>query len=509
MKRIAGWLGIIGVSLALNAPAHSARLPSLGEAQVWSMSQEQRLGTSIKSSLYASDRVWSDPVLEDYVRRVWHTLFTSARAQGLLSDDLVEGLPWVQLVIKDASMNAFAMPGGVVGVHLGLLASGAEVDTLAAVLAHEMSHVSQRHIPRLLEAQSKLAPLAMGALLVAILVAGQSDNADAAQATIAGSQAVMAQAGINFTRGMEQEADRMGWQIYTGAGFSPDGFAALFEQLAQASRLNDDGSNAYLRTHPLSRERIAEVMARQTFQTSSPQLGHPHLSALAPWMQARAKVAATTRADDWRAWMSQAGEWKPSMTADEQIKLYLALNSAVRLGDMDWAWRAIQHLVQLPHKDAAVDALLNGDWLSIARRLSPPSVDVPAAQARVERGLKSEWRGEWLAAVQWRIDRGQAEQVVGALQSKVVTDPLDAEVWAMLALAREAQGQTLRMLRAQAEAQWARGNASGAVDRMVAAREWSAAHPAVDPIEAQVVLTRERDMRRFLAEQAAAEAAGQ
>ena len=79
----------------------------------------------------------------------------------------------------------------------------------------------------------------------------------------------------------------------------------------------------------------------------------------------------------------------------------------------------------------------------------------------------------------------------------------------MLALAREAQGQTLRMLRAQAEAQWARGNASGAVDRMVAAREWSAAHPAVDPIEAQVVLTRERDMRRFLAEQAAAEASGQ
>ena len=507
MNSIARWVGIIGVSLALNAPAQGERLPSLGEAQVWSTSQEQRLGASIKASLYASDRVWTDPVLEDYVRRVWGVLFESARTQGLLPDDLAESLPWVQLVIRDASLNAFAMPGGVVGVHLGLLASGREVDTLAAVLAHEMSHVSQRHIPRLLEAQNQVTPLAMGALLVAILIAGQNDNADAAQAAIAGSQAVVAQAGINFTRGMEQEADRVGWQIYTGAGFSSQGYAALFEKLEQASRLNDDGSHAYLRTHPLSRERIAEVMARQTFQSVSSPAGHPDLIALAPWVQMRAKVAATTRADDWRAWVSQAGPLKRSMSADEQRMLYLAMHSAIRLGDFEWAWKAIQHLVQLPQESAAVEALLSADWLSIARQLPQPSVREHEAQARIQRGLKSGWRGEWLAAVRWSIERGQADQVVGALQSKVVTDPLDYEMWTMLALAREAQGETLRMLRAQAEAQWARGNASGAVDRIVAARVWSVAHPAIDPIEAQVVLTRERDMRRFMAAQAAAEAA--
>jgi predicted Zn-dependent protease len=195
------------------------------------------------------------------------------------------------------------------------------------------------------------------------------------------------------------------------------------------------------------------------------------------------------------------------MSADEQWMLYLAMHSAIRLGDFEWAWKAIQHLVQLPQESAAVEALLSADWLSIARQLPQPSVREHEAQARIQRGLKSGWRGEWLAAVRWSIERGQADQVVGALQSKVVTDPLDYEMWTMLALAREAQGETLRMLRAQAEAQWARGNASGAVDRIVAARVWSVAHPAIDPIEAQVVLTRERDMRRFMAAQAAAEAA--
>lgn len=506
MKSMAGWVGILGVSLALNAPAQAPRLPSLGESQVWSQGQEQRLGESIKASLYASDRVWHDPVLEDYVHRVWSTLFEAARAQGLVPVDLAEGLPWVQLVIRDPSLNAFAMPGGVVGVHLGLLASSGDLNALAAVLAHEMSHVSQRHIPRLLEAQSRLAPLAMGAMLVAILVASRSDNADAAQATIAGSQAVMAQAGINFTRGMEQEADRMGWQIYTAAGFSPQGFTAVFEQLAKSANLNDDGSLAYLRTHPLSRERIAEIMARQSLQTGSTPVRHPHLNALAPWMQVRAKVAATTRADDWRAWRTQAVELSQALSPNEQLKLYLAVQSAIRLGEWDWAWRGIQHLAQ-QNTDAAISAMLNADWLAVALRLPADVVDAAAAQARVERGLKSGWRGEWLAAVRWSIERGQASQVVGALQAKVVIDPQDATSWTLLAQAREAQGQTLRMLRAQAEAQWARGNVEGALDRIVAARKWSASHPAVDPIEAQVVLTRERDMRRWVAEQAAAEAA--
>jgi len=506
-KTVTHWLMASILAWSTLTPAWAERLPALGESPVWSDEQEQLIGQRARASLYANQRVSADPFIADYVNKVWLTLHEIAQISGALPADLAADLLAPPLVIKDRSINAFAMPGGLVGVHLGLLASSDSADALAAVLAHEMSHITQRHIHRLVESQSRLAPIAMAVLLASVVIAADtkaSDNrSQVAQAAAMGTQAAMVQGGINFTRGMEQEADRVGWQIYVNAGYSPAGFTAMFKQLEQSARLNDDGSSAYLRTHPLSRERVAEAMARQAMQPQTPTSRHPALSALAPWVQMRAQVVASQRSEEWLQWRDAARGHESMASPTSALVNYRAVVSAMRLGERSWAWQQLQALANRADLAPAVMALLNTDWLELSLHSDVPKPDAAELQRRIEQGLRSDWLGEWMAAARWKIAQGQTSSVVGTLQSKLVNHPMDPELWALLAQAREAQGQTLRAMRARAEVQFAQGNVAGALDHILAAKAWSAAHPQVDPIEAQVVLTRERIFRQTLARCAA------
>src|SRR5690606_7669256 len=235
-------------------------LPSLGDGEGLTVSAERRLGDRIARSIYRDPDYLDDPVLVDYLQQLWLPLLAAAKQRGEVPQELAERMAWELMISRDRRVNAFALPGGYLGVNLGLLAATERPEELASVLAHELSHVSQRHIASLMSNEQRMAPWMIAAMVLGALAAGS--NPQAAGAAIAGGTAVAAQQSLNFSRDMEREADRIGFGVLTGAGFDGQGFVSMFDKLQQASRLNDDGSFPYLRSHPLTGERIADMQGR-------------------------------------------------------------------------------------------------------------------------------------------------------------------------------------------------------------------------------------------------------
>ena len=177
-------------------------LPSLGDSSDLSAAAERRIGERIAASIYRDPDYIDDPVLTDYLQGIWQPLMAAARARGELPAELDDRFAWQLFLIRERSINAFALPGGYFGVHLGLVSTVTSADELAAVLAHEMSHVTQRHISRLMTQQSKQAPWMIAAMVLGALAA--SRHPDAGSAAIVGGQALAAQGQLNFSRDMER-----------------------------------------------------------------------------------------------------------------------------------------------------------------------------------------------------------------------------------------------------------------------------------------------------------------
>jgi predicted Zn-dependent protease len=177
--------------------ANSTLLPTLGDGGEMSSSAERRLGDRIAREIYRDPDYLDDPVLVDYVQGIWQPLLAAARARGDLSPELRDRFAWEIMLGRDRTVNAFALPGGYFGVHLGLLAVVGSADELASVLGHELSHVTQRHISRLIARQGQQAPWLVGALILGALAASKST--DAANALVVGGQAASAQGQLNFS----------------------------------------------------------------------------------------------------------------------------------------------------------------------------------------------------------------------------------------------------------------------------------------------------------------------
>jgi len=233
--------------------AHAAGLPDLGDSSRVSLSevQEDQIGREIMRQVRGDADYLDDPVLEDYL--------------AILGDKLASASPepgrhYEFFPVRDSSINAFALPGGFIGVHTGLISATRNESELAGVLSHELAHVTQHHIARMVGAQKISGIATLAALAVAILAA--RSNSQASEAAIATAQAMNIQSQLDFTREHEREADRTGLQILNDAGFDPQGMATFFERLQAQGRLYENNAPAYLRTHPLTYQRIADMQNR-------------------------------------------------------------------------------------------------------------------------------------------------------------------------------------------------------------------------------------------------------
>jgi predicted Zn-dependent protease len=286
-------------TLCAGLPAQTAlgqvRLPALGEAagEEFSVGSERTLGLQIMREIRRDPDYLDDPALLDYVQRIWRPLVEAARQRGEITPETAQQLAWEVFLVRDRSVNAFALPGGYVGVHLGLIAITASGDELAAVLAHEMSHVTQRHIARSIVNTQRTTLVSLAGLILGVLAASRAGSSDGVQAAVVGSQAAAAQNQLNYSRDMEREADRVGFGVLTEAGYAPSGMAAMFEKLEHANRLNDNGAYPYLRSHPLTVERISEARGRMAIAGAAP----PVEALEHALMAARSRVLMDPRAD--------------------------------------------------------------------------------------------------------------------------------------------------------------------------------------------------------------------
>jgi len=228
-------------------------LPELGDVSRTTITapQERQLGEDIMRQIRASPQYLDDPEVVDYINGLGYRLVANA-------PNIEQQFEF--FVLNDKTVNAFALPGGFVCVYTGLIVTTQSESELAAVMAHEIGHVSQRHIARLFTQQKQAGIASMAALALAILAARSSP--DLAQAAVAGAQYATYQTAVNFTRDNEREADRVGIQILEKSGFDPRAMPAFLEKLQRAYRLYETNAPSYSRTHPLTYERIADAEAR-------------------------------------------------------------------------------------------------------------------------------------------------------------------------------------------------------------------------------------------------------
>jgi predicted Zn-dependent protease len=230
-------------------------LPDIGNPAdaVLSMGDEYRIGLMIVRGLRDQGRLVEDPEINEYVQSV------GARLAAQTQDG---GHRFQFFVVRDPQINAFALPGGFIGINHGLVLATANESELASVLAHEIAHVTQRHIARSVRAQSRQSLASAAAILAGILIGATTGTADAAQAAIAIAQGTAAQQKINFTRANEYEADRVGIGFLAAAGFDPAGMPSFFETMGRRAGLAGQQVPEFFRTHPVTANRIAESRSR-------------------------------------------------------------------------------------------------------------------------------------------------------------------------------------------------------------------------------------------------------
>jgi beta-barrel assembly-enhancing protease len=487
--------GFLATTLVNGACAATTRLPALGDAisEGFDVGTERRLGEHIMHEIWRDPDYLDDPILVDYVQSIWQPLLNAAKQRGDIGTEIEGRFAWHPFLVRERSVNAFALPGGYMGVHLGLLAMTGSRDELASVLGHELTHITQRHIGRSIANAKKQSLLSVAAMVVGVLAASRSPRSDGPSAVIAGGQALAAQGQLNFSRDMEREADRLGFSLMVDAGFAPQGMAAMFEKLERSARLNDSGGFAYLRSHPLNSERIGEARLRAGPQSTPKEIP----ASGVPWhtlARARARVLMDTRAVALRRWQNTSTIQNASL--DEQVSVsYSSALASTLLRDWVAAQASFQRLQSLASRGSSNDPKIKigidmlGAQLALAQGNGPHALAIlaPYRQELISRSVLL------LTAQAALLAPLEQQKSAQELQTWLSEQPLDAPAWLLLSQLWHALGHPLRTLRAEAESKAAVGDFLGALDRLREGQRIATAQGTqADQVEAAVIASRLR-----------------
>jgi predicted Zn-dependent protease len=341
--RVVPRLAAVFLAMAMiGMPSRADDLPELGDvaSSELPLSAEKKIGQQIMNQIrWREPSYLDDSDIEGYLNQL------GGRLAAFSTDP---GLGYQFFAIDDPSINAFAMPGGYIGVHTGLILAAQSEAELAGVLAHEIAHVTQRHIARQVFQSKRLSMASMVAMGLAILAARSSPQA--ASAAIAGTQAGAISAQLAFSRDFERESDRLGFETLRNAGFDVHGMSAFFERLQQSSRLYENNATAYLRTHPLSGERLSDMQNREQ------GTAYRQVADSVDFVLVRARTGALQGrpAEAVRSFERLLREGKYASEAGVRYGLAVAL---VRAGDWVAADRELQEVRRLNVSSAMLDRL--------------------------------------------------------------------------------------------------------------------------------------------------------
>ncbi len=340
------------------AQSTGSDLPDIGSAanSTMTLNDEYQLGLMVVRGLRDQGLILDDPEVTDYVQSL------GSRIVAQIPDSEQR---FTFFVVRESSINAFALPGGFIGVNYGLITATANESQLASVLAHEIAHVTQRHIARSIQAQGRSAMASAAAMLAAILIGVTTGTPDAMQAGIAIAQGTAAQQQINFTRANEYEADRIGIGFLAAAGFDPNAMPDFFETLGRRSGLSGIGIPEFLRTHPVTGNRIAESRDRASLLKPSVL---PEAAAYT-FVRERVRVLGAPSGSDLRPYYAALADRSPLNAAQRYGEALARLGA----GDRERAASALVELTasqpQSPMLQAALgQALFAAGQPALARQ---------------------------------------------------------------------------------------------------------------------------------------------
>ena len=484
---------LVAVAALAAGAAHAAegeyQLPDIGSsaATVLSPAEEREYGGMLLRELRRAGMVLDDPLLDGYLQGLGYRLVAT-------SERPTQGFTF--FLLDEREINAFATLGGYVGVNAGLFLHAESEDEVAAVLAHEVAHVTQRHVLRAVErAQRDALPTALAMLGAMLAARSAGGDGDATQAILAAGMGLSQQRQINYTRSNEQEADRVGIASLSRAGYAPQAMATFFERMQRASRTAGSGASQfpdYLRTHPVTTTRISEARDRARGLVAAAPLGgtvasqplNPLLPANfgAPAEAAAAPVGEPAAEGPMLfAWARERlrvlSAASPAMALSEyrhledelsdDALLYGRALAETRAGQPE---RALQRLERLAERQAAGAA--TALWVQLATAEAEQRAERMAlAEARYERLLRSHPRHPAVAlsyagALAERgtpADGRRAQEVLRPLLDQDGGDPAFQRSYARAA---ELAGDLVRAGEAHAEAAWLGGRAEDALNQL-------------------------------------------
>jgi len=464
---------------AISGTAVAQSLPDLGDVSQTGFSpiQERKLGETIIRQLRANGAYINDPEVNDYLNELGHRLVAASR--DVKQDFEFFGVP-------DPQVNAFALPGGYIGVHTGLILLTQSESELAGVLAHEISHVTQHHMARALSAQKDSMLMSLAGLALAVLAARGSgaSSGEAASAAIAATQALTIQNQLNFTRENEYEADRIGFQRLDDAGFDVTAMATFMERMQRAFRFVEGNAPTYLRTHPITYERIAEAQARA--------YGHPYrqVTSSLDFHLVRALLRSYQGdARDAVAFFDDA--LKEHKYNNEAAVHYGLVASLLRERNYARARKELAVLEKLAPDHPMIDAMAGHVMLD--------SGDINGAIRRFEAGVnrypnKMQLVYDYPDAL---LQAGRNVDAAQFIERQLARFPGDGPLQLLAARAYAAQNKQMLAHRHQGEYYAWQGNLKGAIDQF----EIAAKAKDGDFYQASVVDTRLRALKREVAEQ--------
>lgn len=419
-------------------------LPELGDASasVLSAQQEQQLGDRIMREVRNDPSYLDDPELTQYINNLGYQLVSA-------SPDARQGFHF--FLIDDASINAFAFPGGYIGINTGVLLAAQSESELASVLAHEISHVTQHHLARMLAGQKQTLLTSLAALAVAILAS--RSNPQVSQAAIATAQASALQSQLSFTREHEREADRIGLSVLEEAGFDPRAMAVFFDRLQKSHRLLETSAPAYLQTHPLTYERIADVQNRVQNLPYRPAANSLDFHLM------RAKVRANqgSARDAIVFFQDSLTDRKYSNEAAARYGLVTAL---MRDKQYERARKELAILQKSVPSNPVIAHL--GGRLAAAQGKTGEAMEI--YRAALERYPQHRAIGYDYADV--LIANGKPEEALKFISGQLQLSPEDARLYQLQAKGYAATGKRLLQHRSQAEAYLRQGSLPAAIEQL-------------------------------------------